>query len=276
MRTIARCRQTFQSRRRRRSCHGCGRAQGLLLMLLCCCTRWRSGSRPRTRGSFIVLLGGIALAGFGFLVRLLINHRKRERERFDPPKEPDPTGRPRVVTQRVPAAVYRRPDPMIYSQAHLMAQGIAVTWDNPDIHLEQQGAVVASHALEAATEYEVVARVWNGSTNAPAVGLPVRFSFLEWGIGTVPIAIATDEVDLAVKGAPGAPAFARVPWTTPAAAGHYCLMVDLLWPDDANPDNNLGQENTIVKPLNSPRASFVVPVRNAATQRRALSLDVDS
>ena len=28
--------------------------------------------------------------------------------------------------------VYRRADPMIYSQFYLMEQGLAVTWDNPD------------------------------------------------------------------------------------------------------------------------------------------------
>jgi hypothetical protein len=54
-----------------------------------------------------------------------------------------------------------------------------------------------------------------------------------------------------------------VEWTTPGAAGHYCLQAELIWPpkEDANPGNNLGQLNTDVKALKSP-ATFTVPVRN--------------
>ncbi len=41
--------------------------------------------------------------------------------------------------QPVSSDIYRRPDPLIYDQYYLMAQGIAVSWDNPDIHVEQNG-----------------------------------------------------------------------------------------------------------------------------------------
>src|SRR5215212_9149113 len=34
---------------------------------------------------------------------------------------------------RIPDPLIRRPDPCIYSQTYLMAQGLPVTWDNPDI-----------------------------------------------------------------------------------------------------------------------------------------------
>src|SRR5205809_3325151 len=78
---------------------------------------------------------------------------------------------------------FKRPDPLIYSQPYLMSQGLAVTWDNPDIHLELGGATVPSSSLDPDTEYEVVARIWNGSTQAPAVSLPIRFSYLSFGIG---------------------------------------------------------------------------------------------
>jgi hypothetical protein len=157
-----------------------------------------------------------------------------------------------------------------------MAQGVAVTWDNPDIRLEQNGAPVPSSALAPATDYEIVARVWNGSPDAPAVALPVRFSYLEFGIGTVSHPIGERHVDLPVKGALGLPADVRIPWTTPGAPGHYCLQVALVWPDDANPANNLGQENTDVKALNSPHARFTVPVRNDAALRRRLRVEVDA
>lgn len=177
---------------------------------------------------------------------------------------------------KVPAPVYRRPDPLIYSQRYLMSQGLAVTWDNPDIQLYQAGVPVPSHALSPATEYEIVARIWNGSKDAPAVNLPVRFSYLTFGIATTSTPIGEARVDLPVRGAPGHPTFARVPWRTPATPGHYCIQVELIWSDDANPGNNLGQENVNVKPLNSPRAAFDFPVRNDADRPRTLRLAADS
>ncbi|HEX8069634.1 MAG TPA: hypothetical protein VF546_06765 [Pyrinomonadaceae bacterium] len=178
--------------------------------------------------------------------------------------------------QVVPADVYRRPDPLIYSQTYLMAQGLAVTWDNPDIELRLNGQPADSSKLAPDTDYEIVARIWNGSTEAPAVNMPVRFSFLDFGIGGVEVPIGHTQVDLPVKGAPGHPAFAHMLWHTPVIPGHYCLRVRLVWPDDANPHNNLGQENTDVRPLNSPHAQFRVPVRNAARRRRILRLEPDA
>jgi len=165
----------------------------------------------------------------------------------------------------VPPWAYRQPDPMIYSQQFLQQQGLAVTWDNPDIHIElatNPGVPVDAHFLHPDTDYLVIARVWNGSTTAPAPGLPVKVSYLEFGVATVRHDVGLTAVDLPVKGTGGCPAFATVPWHTPAAAGHYCLQVELLWDDDAEPGNNLGQSNTDVKALNSPHAAFTFPVRN--------------
>lgn len=179
----------------------------------------------------------------------------------------------------VPPWAVRKPDPMIYSQTFLQAQGLAVTWDNPDIHVElasNPGVQVDSHSLSPATDYVVVARVWNGSTNAAAVGLPVKLSYLEFGINTVRHEAATATVDLAVKGAAGCPAFARVPWKTPPTPGHYCLQVELIWEHDEEPGNNLGQHNTDVKPLNSPHAAFTFPVRNDVDRVRSIHFQLDS
>ncbi len=159
---------------------------------------------------------------------------------------------------------------------YLMNLGIAVTWDNPDIHLELGGLPVPSEWILPSTTYDVVAQIWNGSTDAPAVNLPVRFSYLTFGIGQTRVPIGQTVVDLPVKGAPGSPAFAHMKWTTPSAAGHYCLQVELIWSDDANPANNVGQENTNVKPLNSPRAAFTFPVRNDTGQVQALLLEADT
>jgi hypothetical protein len=165
---------------------------------------------------------------------------------------------------------------MIYSQRYLMDQGVAVTWDNPDIRLERGGAIVPSNALQPGTGYDVVARIWNASIDAPAVNLPVTFSYLVFGIGTVSLPIGRTSVDLPVRGAPGCPVDARMRWTTPTTPGHYCLQVELKWADDANPANNLGQENIDVRPLNSPHASFTFPVRNDGLATRGLRLEADA
>jgi hypothetical protein len=106
--------------------------------------------------------------------------------------------------------------------------------------------------------------------------MAVDFSFLSFGIGEEKTHVGTTPVDLAVKGAPGCPAFARMPWLTPITPGHYCLLIEFTWADDANPFNNIGQHNTDVKPLNSPHAEFVFPVRNEARTERRIVLRVDS
>jgi hypothetical protein len=216
-----------------------------------------------------------ALLG-GWLKLLL--RRCRDRKRRKRELREDGWGRrggARAKCVPVPKRTYRKPDPMIYSQKYLMSQGIAVTWNNPDITLFHNGVAVDSHQLQPATEYEIRARVWNGSTEAPAVDLPVEFTFRDFGVGTGLQVIGTAEVDLPVNGAPGHPAIASVPWRTPAEPGHYCLLATLVWPDDANPHNNVGQENTDVKAPASP-ADFEFTVRNEARKRRTIRLEADA
>src|SRR5262245_217485 len=62
---------------------------------------------------------------------------------------------------------YHQPDPCIYSQFWLTKLGLPVTWDNPDIDLLRNGVVVDEHHLLPSTEYEVRARIWNNSYDAP-------------------------------------------------------------------------------------------------------------
>jgi hypothetical protein len=171
---------------------------------------------------------------------------------------------------------FSRPDPLIYSQYDLMARGFAVTWDNPDIELRLNGAPVSSASIQPDTEYEIVARVWNGSTTAVAVGLPVVFSYLSFGIGVQSHPIgATSIPQLGVKGGPDQPAFASMRWRTPAASGHYCLQVLLAPADDSNYANNLGQENLVVRQAASP-ATFEFKLGNAAWQERAFRFETDT
>lgn len=184
----------------------------------------------------------------------------------------------RVSSQRcvqLSDPAYKRPDPLIYSQSYLMQQGLAVTWDNPDIEVRRTGVTVPSHSLEPDTVYDVVARIWNNSTEAPIVGLPVRVSYLSFGAGTQRHTLGETSVNLGVKGGPNHPAFATVKWRTPATAGHYCLQILLDWLDDVNPANNLGQENTNVVTTHSP-AEFTFQLRNDTTRGQSYRFDVDT
>ncbi len=172
----------------------------------------------------------------------------------------------------------KRPDPLIYDQYYLMSLGFAVTWDNPDIWLELGGVVVPSDQLQPNTTYDVVARIWNGSTEGVVAGLPIHFSYLSFGAGvqTNKVFPGPDllHVDLGVKGGPQCPALARTKWTTPPA-GHYCLQVSFSWIDDYNPYNNLGQENTQVGTSHSP-VSFQFQLRNAKRFAQTFRFETDS
>jgi hypothetical protein len=226
------------------------------------------------------LLGMVFRAiAFGWIGRLieafrelLARMRRKRRMRRLPRRIRRSTPEP-CVTVSDPA--FKRPDPLIYAQFHLMKQGLAVTWDNPDIELRRNGAPVPSHGLALDTEYDVVARIWNNSTEAPVAGLPVRFSYLSFGVGTQSHFIGQTHVNLGVKGGPNHPAFATVPWRTPAQAGHYCLRVSFSWVDDVNPNNNLGQENTDVGKAASP-ATFTFQLRNDTRSIQRYRFETDA
>lgn len=145
----------------------------------------------------------------------------------------------------VPERVINRPDPCIYSQFLLMQLGQPVTWDNPDITLFRGGVEQNTYDLVADTEYRVELTVHNSSRKKPANGTQVAARWIEFGAGAQirhPIATLAANV-------PVWPAFARVDttWRTPATPGHYCIEVELSHPDDGNPANNRGWNNTQVK-----------------------------
>lgn len=220
---------------------------------------------------YLVTLGW--LREFIDLVRSILLTLRRGKRIEDERRGRDPHCSPQCVP--VTPDVYKRADPLIYSQTYLMEQGLAVTWDNPDIQLFRAGSPVSSNQLVADTEYEIRATIWNNSTEAPAVNMGVDFFFHDFGIGPAPVTIGADVVTVPVKGAPGHPTLATSLWRTPPTPGHYCVKVALNWADDANPKNNLGQENTNVGVATSP-ALFSFPVRNEATVRRTLRLVADA
>ena len=173
----------------------------------------------------------------------------------------------------------KRPDPLIYDQYYLMSLGFAVTWDNPDIWLELGGVVVPSGDLMPNTTYDVVARIWNSSTEGVCMGLPVSFSYLSFGAGihSNPVLPGpqTVHVNLGVKGGPNCPALATTKWTTPPIAGHYCLQVQFVWVDDSNPSNNLGQENTQVGICHS-AVVFPFQLRNEKRFKQNFRFEADT
>jgi hypothetical protein len=228
-------------------------------------------------GLFLLYLGALVLLGLLGGMRLAQGVLRKLCSKLGAtPKGSGSEGHPPSLGVDIPPHTYKRPDPMIYSQSYLISKGIAVTWDNPDIQLfDGGGTAVPSHALNPNTRYEIRARIWNGSTDAPAVNVLVRYYYLSFGAGTVRNYIGETYVDVPVKGSPLGPGEARMAWTTPTA-GHYCIQVELSWIDDANPLNNLGQENVDVKKLNSPNATFTFPVRNTSARRRTLVLRADS
>ena len=207
------------------------------------------------------------------IVRRLLAKRRRNENLRDDRRGRPLRCRPRCVV--VPPAAYKRADPLIYSQQYLSEQGLAVTWNNPDIQLYENGVPVSSSALKPSTEYEIDATIWNNSLEAPAVGMPVQFAVQSFGVGAALTPVGTQVVDLPVKGAPGHPAHARQTWITPATPGHYCIKVRLVWADDANPKNNLGQENTNVGQATSP-AVFEFEVRNEDTIRNRIHMKADA
>jgi hypothetical protein len=175
----------------------------------------------------------------------------------------------------VSAPAIHRPDPCIYSQQYLLSLGLSVTWDNPDIVIRRNGVIVAENDLLPDTDYEIEATVWNNSYEAPAVGLTVIFSYLSFGVGTVSTAIGSALVNLGVKGGPNHPAISRMPWRTPPVPGHYCLQVLLDWIDDANPRNNMGQNNLDVVAAHSP-ADFVFLLRNSLGRDSRFDFEADT
>jgi len=226
----------------------------------------------------VILLFCFALAGAIAIGLLLYALFRRWCElRGAPPKGQGTREKTGQTSTRVPSTIYKRPDPLIYSQYYFMARGFAVTWDNPDITITELPAPdgtmtpVPSHALLPNHTYRIHARILNGSLEAPAVGMPVLFWYLTFGIGIVPTPIGLTIVNLPVKGASGHPAKTFHDWRTPATAGHYCLQIGLFWGDDAEPDNNLGQENVNVGKLASP-ATFKFPLRNDSPATRRFCL----
>ncbi len=156
----------------------------------------------------------------------------------------------------IPERISNRPDPCLYSQFLLMQLGQPVTWDNPDVALFLGGVEQNTYDLTVNTHYEVRITVHNASREKPAVGTQVAIRWIEFGAGALirhPIANLAATVPVW----PGTITL-TTDWQTPATPGHYCIEIELSHPQDANPANNRGWNNTQVKAAGS---EVQVPIR---------------
>lgn len=149
-----------------------------------------------------------------------------------------------------PGHIIRKPDPCIYSQFLLMRLQQPVTWDNPDVRILLNGIDQNTYNLTVGTTYTIEIIVHNSSRDKPAQGTAVDVRWIEFGAGSQirhPIATLSADVPLW----PGV-AVVQTAWRTPDTPGHYCIEVQLHHPNDGNPSNNLGWNNTQVHAANSP------------------------
>lgn len=194
----------------------------------------------------------------------------------DESKEPgrrDKAAKTRCVPIDDPAV--RVPDPLVYSQEEMAALGLPVTWDNPDFTIFDGATQVGPHELQPDHTYTVQVRVWNAALDCPVAMMPVHLSYLDFGIGTLSVAVDTELVDVGVLGAASNPAYARFTWHTPVTPGHYCLQAQLDPASDSNRRNNLGQHNTDVVAAASP-AAFTFTLRNQTRRLHTYELEADA
>lgn len=224
--------------------------------------------------SVISLLEAITLL-FQFLLAFLLwllGQRKRRN-----PRQPS-------ECFMVPPDVSRAPDPCLYSQTYLMAQGISVTWDNPDIQITTLlGVPVESSALEPDTDYLVNAEIHNASFDA-AIGVEVICVYRPWSFGNEDrVPVETDGDGNAAIRVLNIGAWesrkASFKWTTPALQPgddreHYCIQVECFHPADREPNNNIGQENTNVVRTTSP-ATIDIPLQNLRDIQQTIRFEVD-
>ena len=162
-------------------------------------------------------------------------------------REKTPEGDPCVV---VPGHIIRKPDPCIYDQFLLMQLGQPVTWDNPDVRIFLGGVEQYTYDLTVSTEYDVEVTVHNSSRDKPADATTVDIHWIEFGAGGQikhPITVTATNVPIW----PGT-SVVGTKWTTPDTPGHFCIEVELTHPNDGNPANNRGWNNTQVHAAQSP------------------------
>lgn len=149
----------------------------------------------------------------------------------------------------IPEKIINRPDPCIYSQFLLMQLDQPVTWDNPDVKIFKDGVEQYTYDLTVDTKYDIEITVHNSSREKEAHMTKVDVQWIEFGAG----AQIRHPISTIMTNVPLYPGVSKVntQWQTPASPGHYCIEVELEHPEDGNPSNNRGWNNTQVKAAES-------------------------
>ncbi len=148
--------------------------------------------------------------------------------------------------QEIPIKITRLPDPCIYSQFFLMENNQPVTWDNPDVQIFLNGVEQYTYDLAVSTTYQVRVSLRNNSPFFDAPGTQVIVNMLTFGIGgPTPTPITSFVIDIPAATV-NPPVTHEFDWPSPETQGHYCIQVLLSHPDDINPGNNEGWNNTNV------------------------------
>lgn len=193
-----------------------------------------------------------------------------------------------------PEDVTRRPDPCIYSQQYLASQGVAVTWNNPDIWMAKASTPNAiepdSYHLEADTDYIVSVRCHNASTDL-ALGVMVRLLYRPWSFNSpelLPVSVTAggQEVvrfaNIAGMGSTVVQFLWHTPTPPPGESSHFCLQAHVSHPMDINLQNNMGQENTNVHSANPGHVApgeivdVEVPLFNNGRRRNRFAFRADA
>lgn len=218
----------------------------------------------------LLLLLHLLRALWELLLRLFKGHEGRDESK--PP-----------MCDKVPEQVKRKPDPCLYSQFYLSALGLAVTWDNPDMWVTlPNGTPVDSGSLVANTDYILHVRIHDASFD-PALATEVRCFYRPWSFNhpdRTPVEVNADGTERVVvlHIPPWSSEVAQFRWHTPdIAEAHFCIQAECRHPDDKNPNNNLGQENTNVRRA-SPGQMLAVNafLRNQARETGEFQIRVDN
>lgn len=187
------------------------------------------------------------------------------------------------ICGNIPPHIRRKPNPCIYSQFYRMSQGLSVTWNNPDIEIFlPNGVPVDSSNLTADTDYILKARISNSSFD-PALATAVRCYYRPWSFNSpdkIPIetlANGTERV-IHLDILPWGSEIAEFNWRTPNVdSAHFCIQVECFHPDDANPDNNIGQENTdVYKATQNQTISTKALLHNVENRERTFTFMADA
>jgi hypothetical protein len=167
---------------------------------------------------------------------------------------------------RVPSSIIHDPDPSIYDQRLLFQQGIAPTFNSPDIETVDLWPLRPIDFVKAT--------VRNLSPDASANQTRVDLSWSPWGIGMPRTPILSSFVDLARAGFGGSDQ--TLSWPLPPAlkaAGLYGIFINVLHPYDRDPSNNQGEQTVDGFQTSAGRdRTFVVPVQNPTGIAQIISL----